>query len=63
MKHTTITITIPVVEMTREEETLIFRDYANREKYGIKHWNTSDGNNEILFEGEETYCVIVRKGD
>jgi hypothetical protein len=59
MKFTTVTI--PAVEMTREEETLIWKDYDNRKKYGIKYWNTNDGNNEILFEGETSYRVVVRK--
>lgn len=58
------TVTIPAVEMTLEEENRLWEDFAyNREKHGIRFWHTSDGNNEILFEGETTYRVVVRKGN
>lgn len=52
---------IQVVEMTREEENRIWRNVEEYKKHGIHVWNTNDGNNEILFIGEDVYrpvCIV-----
>ncbi len=52
---------IQVVEMTREEEDRIWGNFEEYKKHGIQFWNTNDGNNEILFIGEDVYrpvCIV-----
>lgn len=57
------TITIPAVEMTRDE----YHDHWDRpwelriEGKRVLHWNQNDGHNEILLEGEDTYRAVVIK--
>jgi hypothetical protein len=55
------TVTIPAVEMTLAEENELWDTLMRENKLpGIHLWNTADGNNEIQFEGENFYRVIVR---
>lgn len=49
---------IQVVEMTREESARIWGNFEEYKKRGIHLWNTSDGNDEILFEGEDFYRPV-----
>ena len=62
------TATIRVVELTPEEEHTLWvecRQLGSKEafkKYGIKMWCNNDGNNELLFEGEDIFRPIVRPG-
>ena len=58
MKFTTVTY--PAVELTVEEENELWDNPQKRKEYKIQHWLTCDGNNDILFEGETEYRVIVR---
>jgi len=60
MKKTTVEI--PAVEMSLEEENALWDTLMENKGIlpGIRHWNTADGNNEIQFEGENFFRVIVR---
>lgn len=49
---------IQVVEMTREESDSIWANFGEYKKHGIHLWNTSDGNNEIQFIGEDFYRPV-----
>lgn len=55
------TVTIPSVEMTRQEYEESWDNFWGKTIEGkkITHWNQNDGNNELLLEGEQTYRVVV----
>lgn len=55
------TIELPVVEISENEyfELWNLSKEKRKEKYKICHWNTDDGNNCILFEGESFYREIL----
>jgi hypothetical protein len=56
------TITIPSIEMTRDEHDALWEAGWNKWlDRGIDQWNTSDGRNEIQFDGENFYRVVVIK--
>ena len=59
------TITIPAVEMSREEENRLWGMSEPERKvwFNIRHWITDDGNNCIKFDGEDFYREVVRKGN
>ena len=51
---------IEVIEMTKDEECLLWRlnPYERKIKHGIEHWITDDGCNEIRLKGEGFYRPI-----
>ena len=58
------TITIPAIEMTWQEEQSLWESkslgydiFVDGKK--VIHWNTSDGNNEMLLDGETIFRTIV----
>jgi hypothetical protein len=55
------TVTIPSIEMTREEADKLWVDatQGKLKDRGIVRWDTNDGRNEILFEGENCYRVVI----
>jgi hypothetical protein len=55
------TITLPAIEMTREEEKALWRDYPNISILGVKvlDWNTDDGHNIMRLEGNDFYHAVV----
>jgi hypothetical protein len=59
------TITIPAIEMTQKEEDELYwhMPYQQRFVCGKKviRWNTDDGNNLMLLEGETVYRQVVIK--
>jgi len=60
------TVTLPAVEMTQEEENILWdTKYPNRFVEGkrVHLWNTSDGKNEMQLEGENFYRRVVIKRD
>lgn len=50
---------IQVVEMTREEADYLWHNPDFRKQYGVLRLLTDDGQNEVLFEGEDFYRPIV----
>lgn len=44
--------------MTREESARIWGNFEEYKKHGIHIWNTIDGNNEILFVGENFFRPV-----
>jgi hypothetical protein len=59
------TITIPAIEMSKEEEIELWHDLfiKGNQSHDILDWDTSDGENQILFVGENAYRKVVRKGN
>ncbi len=56
------TVTIPAVEMTRKESNSLWNTSLNERFINgikVKDWNTDDGNNDILLEGETAYRVVA----
>jgi hypothetical protein len=56
------TATINTIELTSEEEALLWSTHPNcREVCGkkVKIWNTSDGNNEMLLDLEQSFRRII----
>jgi hypothetical protein len=61
---TKTTVTIPAIFMTKEEEHELWpKGREEWKKHDIRDWNTSDGRNEILFEGEMCYRVVIHEED
>lgn len=56
------TIIVEAVELSREEERQLWNmtPVERQVKFGVANWNTSDGNNEIRFEGEDFYRAVIR---
>lgn len=62
------TVTIPAIEMSKEEELKLWQSLSGvgplmPETHDILDWDTSDGENQILFVGENAYRKVVRKGN
>lgn len=59
------TITLPAIEMSQEEENqLWFTPMSERVVLGKKvlMWHTSDGDNDILLEGETIFRKVLITG-
>ena len=62
------TITLPSIEMTRQEENELWENWGDMSKRPLiegkkpRLWNTSDGHNEIQLEGENFFRLVVIKG-
>jgi hypothetical protein len=57
------TVTIPSVEMTREDENRMWREPWKHfiEGKQIHDWNMDDGHNQLKLVGEDFYRVVVIK--
>lgn len=56
------TVTMPAVEFeSAQEEDRMWRNYHKHKIAGkrILHWETSDGKNQLLLEGEKTYRLVI----
>lgn len=58
------TTIIPTVEVTKQEQHELWEALKTNPEQIIcgkklRHWNTNDGNNEMLLEGEDFYRAVV----
>lgn len=58
------TAIIQTIEATKEEQQALWDALKANPKQtlcgkNLRHWNTNDGNNEVLLEGEDFYRPFV----
>lgn len=56
------TIIVQAVELSEKDETTLWSFFPaeRKAKFGIIDWNTDDGRNEIRFDGEDFYRVVIK---